>query len=75
MIFPLCVMICLPVVFAHADKGIANVDTECIVRPDLVLSEPFGLPSAMGPRRELGRTLGPNVAQGRRQLLRANLLK
>jgi hypothetical protein len=50
-----------------------------------VLSAPFGLPSAMRPRREpfgselkvelLGRMLGPNGAQGRRQLLRANSLK
>jgi len=35
MTFPLCVMICLPVVFAHADKGIANADTERLVRHDL----------------------------------------
>ena len=27
-------------------------------------AEPFGLPSAMRPRREFGRTLGPNGAQG-----------
>ncbi len=29
-------------------------------------TEPFGLPSAMSPRRELGRTFGPNGVQGRK---------